>query len=135
MRRDLKEDPTFYRMSAADVVLIAVILAIAGAGIVRVGKSHGHEPAGPAHAVLHSGDAVIDEIDLGSDRIVDLPEQGMQLEIRDGRIRVLESDCPQKICVHLGWIATEEQIIACVPNRVLIEIETVEEPFLDAVVY
>ena len=39
-----------------------------------------------------------------------------------GRIRFTEADCPDKVCVHTGWISTAGQIAACVPNRALVKI-------------
>lgn len=39
-----------------------------------------------------------------------------------GRIRFEEADCPDKVCVHTGWISQAGQSAACVPNRVLIKI-------------
>ncbi len=57
----------------------------------------------------------------------------MRLEVRDGAIRVLASDCPQQICVNGGWIRRPRQVIACVPNKTLVTIESAEPPFLDAI--
>lgn len=39
-----------------------------------------------------------------------------------GRIRFTEADCPDRVCVHTGWITHAGQTIACVPNRALIKI-------------
>lgn len=39
-----------------------------------------------------------------------------------GRICFREADCPDKVCVHTGWISMSGQTAACVPNRALIKI-------------
>ena len=39
-----------------------------------------------------------------------------------GRIRFEDADCPDKVCVHTGWISRAGQVAACVPNRALIKI-------------
>jgi hypothetical protein len=43
--------------------------------------------------------------------------------IRDGRVRILNSPCPLKICEKKGWISKKGDFIICVPNRVIIRIE------------
>lgn len=50
-----------------------------------------------------------------------------------GRIRFVESDCPNQICVHTGWISKSNQIAACLPNRILVKIVGTNEE-VDAVV-
>ncbi len=59
----------------------------------------------------------------------------MEIEVKEGRIRVLKSDCPQKICVQTGWISKPGQTIICVPNKVLIEIVGISNAEYNAVSY
>jgi hypothetical protein len=40
-----------------------------------------------------------------------------------GSIRVTEADCPDQICVHQGSITDDSLPIACVPHRLVIQIE------------
>ena len=41
----------------------------------------------------------------------------------NGHIRFEKAACPDKICVHTGWIAAPGQTAACLPARVLIRLE------------
>lgn len=134
MRRDPFDNPRLFRPSAADVVLIAVVLVLATVSIIRVGRAQSGAAAGPAVAKVYEGDALVEVIDLDVDRVIDLPGPSMRLEVKGGAIRVLESNCPQQICVNGGWIRRPRQVIACVPNKVLVTIESAEPPFLDAIV-
>ena len=43
-----------------------------------------------------------------------------------GRICYKHSDCPDKTCVHTGWLSRAGQIAACLPNRTLIKIVGVQ---------
>ncbi|NIM91188.1 MAG: hypothetical protein GTO17_09600 [Candidatus Aminicenantes bacterium] len=43
--------------------------------------------------------------------------------VEDGRVRVIDSTCPQKICLHSAPIALEGERIICAPNHFLLEIE------------
>ena len=44
------------------------------------------------------------------------------IEIGDGKIRVIEADCPDKIDVKQGYISEPNEMIVCLPNRLVIEI-------------
>jgi len=45
------------------------------------------------------------------------------VELRGGQARVLSSPCTEKICVRTGAIARPGQWIACLPNRVFLDIQ------------
>lgn len=40
-------------------------------------------------------------------------------EIKDGRVHIIDSSCPEKICVHQGYTST----LVCLPNKVIITVE------------
>jgi len=44
------------------------------------------------------------------------------VEISAGSVRVLDSPCPEKICIKTGSIEGPGQTIACLPNRVFVVI-------------
>ena len=41
------------------------------------------------------------------------------IEIKDGRIRMLEANCPDHTCINTGWL--ENVPIVCLPNKLAIE--------------
>ena len=45
------------------------------------------------------------------------------LEVKGGRIRVVRSNCPEKICIKTGYISSAGQSIACVPNKLIVVAE------------
>ena len=47
--------------------------------------------------------------------------------------RVAKASCPDKLCVHTGFINTTGQIIACLPGKIYVEIKSDEEAVTDAV--
>lgn len=65
-------------------------------------------------------DGYRDEIRLGDSEHYNI------IEIADNKIRVREADCPDQICVHMGWASTAPQQIVCLPNRLMIKIKTAE---------
>ncbi len=49
------------------------------------------------------------------------------IEIGDGRVRVIEADCPDKLDVKQGYISKTGEVIVCLPNRLVIEIKGVSD--------
>lgn len=45
------------------------------------------------------------------------------IEIGDGKVRVIEADCPDKLDVKQGYISEVGEVIVCLPNRLVIEIK------------
>jgi len=45
------------------------------------------------------------------------------LQIADGAAQVISSPCPDKICIGLGAARHSGDLLACVPNRLVIRIE------------
>lgn len=56
------------------------------------------------------------------------------IRVEPGRIAVIDATCPDKICVHTGYISTSLSPITCLPNELVIEISGGENTSLDAVV-
>jgi len=44
----------------------------------------------------------------------------MIIEISRGKVRVIESTCPDKLCVKSGWLESANSAIVCVPNKIVI---------------
>ncbi len=44
------------------------------------------------------------------------------IEVEPGRIRVSDADCPDRICVHQGWLSTQSVPVVCVPHRLMIRL-------------
>lgn len=55
------------------------------------------------------------------------------VEVERGRIRVSEADCPDKVCVRRGWVSDSAAPIACLPHRLVIQLEGGGEAGIDGV--
>ena len=44
------------------------------------------------------------------------------VEIEPGKIRFIDADCPDKICVKAGWISEPGQTAVCLPHKIMINI-------------
>lgn len=45
------------------------------------------------------------------------------VQIEDGRIWIHEATCPDQVCLHQGKIENGGEVIVCLPNRFMIQIE------------
>ncbi len=53
--------------------------------------------------------------------------------VEPGRIRVLEADCPDQICVGSGWLTDSAMPIVCLPHKLVIRLETTAGSGIDGV--
>ena len=47
-----------------------------------------------------------------------------EIEVRPGSIGIISADCPDKLCVHQGFIHSSLLPITCLPNHLVIQIRT-----------
>lgn len=48
--------------------------------------------------------------------------------IENGRVYMTEADCPDGYCKKQGEISTEKESIVCLPHKLIVEIESADEP-------
>ena len=110
----------FYKsFSKPDIFLIVVIIFIAFFSSVIAFKKDNSKNS---YAICEIDGKPVRKISLDKDQKIDL-NNGMELEVKKGRIRVSKSDCPQQICVKHSWLKYSSDIIVCVPNKCIIYTE------------
>jgi hypothetical protein len=118
-----------------DVIAI-VLLVLLSTSVILHNKLGSNLPwARVAEAsIFRDGELLFQHLKLDKDQEVVLSNGAMVVEVKEGRIRVKESDCPRRICLHTGWIQHPGETIVCVPNKMVIEIEASgSAPSVDAV--
>ena len=123
------------RLTLLDVIAI-VLLLLLSTSVILHNKSGSNLPwARVAEAsIFRDGELLFQHLRLDNDQEVVLSNGAMIVEVKEGRIRVKESDCPRRICLHTGWIQHPGETIVCVPNKIVIEIEASgSAPSVDAV--
>lgn len=84
--------------------------------------------------VYYENDLIL-EIDLSKELdeyIVEGYNGKVKIEAGNGKIRVIEEKSPYHICSKQGYIDSSYQTIVCLPNKIIIEIESKDT--VDAVV-
>ncbi len=54
------------------------------------------------------------------------------IQVRDGQARFVDSPCPNKLCVHTGWLSQGGEVAICLPNKVSLQI-LASDPRFDAI--
>lgn len=60
-----------------------------------------------------------------------------KIEVRPESIGIISASCPDKLCVHQGFINNSQLPIICLPNRLVIQIrqEEISEESTDIITY
>ena len=93
---------------------------------------------------FNQGDWVVIEVDakrlarfpLTTDHVAHVqgPLGTTEVEIKNGRARIVRSPCKLKVCIKSGYIQYADRLSACLPNKVVVRIEGETQRGLDAVV-
>ncbi len=76
--------------------------------------------------IVLKGD-VVKTVFLDEDKTFSIEEvPNVKFEIKDKKIRFLESDCPDKVCVNTGFIGSSGQTAVCLPNALSIKIVPID---------
>lgn len=128
------QDEKFYRASKLDVFVIGGILFLSFACIFWIARSRFQQSLDPQPAFIYQQGKLLEQVDLKKDRIISILGGRIQAEVKQGKIRIADADCPKHLCMNMGWIRHSGQTIVCVPNKIVIEIKSAGVPLLDAVV-
>ncbi len=108
----------------ADLIFVLVLAMIIA--IIWLWSSS-HENKSELVAEIIRNGQVVQKIDLNK---VETPEyvtltDGIKMTIlaEKGRIRVLHSDCPNKICVNAGWLTEPGDAAVCIPADTIVIID------------
>ena len=66
----------------------------------------------------------VERLPLSQNRIVHGtgPIGETEVEIKDGKARVVKSPCNKKLCIKSGYIQYADRFAACLPNRVVVRV-------------
>lgn len=111
-------------MKRGDIMIAALlIVALAWFGYSALGGSRSHEEA--AFASIYVNGEHYDTVALTEEEyeIEIRSERGYnRLKVSNYGIEMVESDCPDHICIGFGHVHSVNEKIVCLPNRVFVEI-------------
>jgi hypothetical protein len=119
-------------LTRGDVAVAAAVLAAAGvlaawswtggARLVANGAGDGGDAG--LYAVVQNTAGYYAALPLDRDALVqvtgDLGTNTVQVE--DGRVRVVEADCANQVCVSAGWANEVGQTVVCLPHELTVQV-------------
>jgi len=118
-------------MTPADGFVAVGVLVVAG--VLALSAQLPARSAG--RAIVTVGRQVVLEVPLGPDgtHAVAARRGRVELAVEDGAIRIVESACPQRICIRMGAKRRPGELIACVPNALVVKLAGSDPDVPDAV--
>ena len=113
-----------------DIILVVLILFVAGGAWLL------HEvlkDAGSGVAVIRVNGEIEGTYPLSEDREISINGGTNILRIRNGKAKMIEADCPDQLCVNQRAVSADNESIICLPNKVIVEIQSRQESECDAV--
>lgn len=109
-------------MKKADIILIAVTVAVAGILLVFL---YGVNNSSGAYVQIEIDGVIAETLPLDTDTVFEIVADGdgrNTLVIEDGNAKVTEANCPDGICKNHAKIHRNGESIICLPHRVVITV-------------
>ena len=122
-----------HKFGSNDIVLLIGILSIAFVILVVI-----------SIFVTKDGDEVVITVDgkvyrtyaLSEEQEIPIIIDGVTtnvLTISDGKAKMTEADCPDKLCMHQKAISKTNESIVCLPNKVVVTVDSKSESEFDSI--
>ncbi len=117
-------------MSRGDGAVLLAALALLLGLYTMFWHAEGHG----AEAVVRVGGKPWARLNLFQDQDLHVPGPlgESHIQVRDGQARFVDSPCPNKLCVHSGWLSQGGEVAVCLPNRVSLQV-LASDPRFDAI--
>ena len=118
-----KGKPWMKNLIFALVVLVLAATLYFGVHAAHSGKESGLE------AIVDFGNGVTETLSLDTDHdyVYDVGDYVVHLQVKDGAIAFLDSQCPDHVCEQFGWLDKDGAWAACIPAGVYVIVEETAE--------
>ena len=114
------------------IIVIAAVLLLSMAASAFVLLYHG---AGDTVSVTQDGKVIkrinLDTVTSPYEFIVTGEYGSNTVRVEQGRICVTDASCPDHVCVNTGWISDGAIPIVCLPNKLVIQVDSAANAQLD----
>ena len=118
-----KRKPWMKNLIFALVVLVLAAVLYFGVRAAHSGKGGGLQ------AVVGFGDGITEALPLDTDHdyLYDVGDYVVHLQVKDGAVAFLDSQCPDHVCEQFGWLDKDGAWAACIPAGVYVVVEDTAE--------
>ena len=116
------------RLSARQKNLLFAAVILAAAALLLLLYRAGTRRAELLEAVVDFGDGITETLPLDEDHdyLYDVGSYVVHLQVKDGAVAFLDSQCPDHVCEQFGWLSEKGAWAACVPAGVYVKVEAAE---------
>lgn len=111
-----------------DIILLIGIIGIAVICLAIQFMS----PASSGNLIVQIDGEKVASYPLNEDAEFEINDGTNRVEITEGTVKMIQADCPDQICVHHKAISKNNETIVCLPNKIVLVIESAEEAEVDA---
>lgn len=130
MNIKLKPKIDLHSLQKKDYVLIAVIICVTVLAVF-LHELIGGKGAGCATVKVRG--EIEGVYSLAEDQTIEINGGTNLLQIKNGNVDMTWADCPDKLCVNQKAISKNGESIICLPNKVVVTVESNENSEFDAV--
>ncbi len=121
-----------FKMKPGDILLVFLVVISVLISLFWMDFHNEGKQTNRLIADITSNGEVIQKIDLNkvkASETITVKNKGYELTLvaEKGKIRVLDADCPDKICVHAGWLMEQGDNAICMPSEIVVMIEGEEK--------
>lgn len=119
-----------YKLKKNDVVLIIIIVAVAVLAFLLHNVIGGK---GASCVTVKVNGEIQGVYSLAEEQEIEINGGTNILVIKNGKADMIEADCPDKLCVNQKAVSKNNENIICLPNKVIVEVDSSENSEFDAV--
>ena len=111
-----------------NLIFALVVLVLAAALYFGARAAHSGKGGG-LQAVVDFGDGITETLPLDTDHdyLYDVFDYVVHLQVKDGAVAFLDSQCPDHVCEQFGWLDKDGAWAACIPAGVYVVVEDTAE--------
>ena len=111
-----------------NLIFALVVLVLAAVLYFGVRAAHSGKESG-LEAIVDFGNGVTETLSLDTDHdyVYDVGDYVVHLQVKDGAIAFLDSQCPDHVCEQFGWLDKDGAWAACIPAGVYVIVEETAE--------
>lgn len=110
------------RSGRAGVIVAVLVVLVAVGSWLAVRAWEGGQESSRARVTDADGQVYELPLDKDAEQAVTSSDGTNVIEVKDGRVRVREADCPNQDCVRQGWIDSAGQQIVCLPHKLTVDV-------------
>ena len=111
-----------------NLIFALVVLVLAAALYFGVRAAQSSKGSG-LQATVDFGDVISETLQLDTDHdyLYDVGDYVVHLQVKDGAVAFLDSQCPDHVCEQFGWLDKDGAWAACIPAGVYVVVEDTAE--------